>query len=110
MDFMTLVQLIVELPELKTRIEQMEERMATEADTLARIDTFTNQLGDDVLAVNAKFDALKNAVTSGSQAAIEAAFDDLSPHLDKLQTIGDQLHQLASDPANPLPAEAPPAG
>jgi uncharacterized coiled-coil protein SlyX len=109
MDFMTLVQLIVELPDLKARIQRVEDRMATQADTLARIDTFTNQLGDDVLAVSAKFDALKDAVTSGSQAAIEAAFADLSPHLDKLQTIGDQLHTLASDPANPLPAEAPPA-
>lgn len=92
----------------ENRLTQLEQKMATEESVLARIDTFTTGLGDDVMAITAEIKNLKVEIAAGNTTAVAAAFDKLGPSLDHLETIGSQLHAVASDPANPLPPGSTP--
>jgi hypothetical protein len=87
------------------RLTRLEQQMATEKAVLARIDQFTTGLGDDVLAVTAEIKDLKAKIDSGDLTAVSAAFDRLSPSLDNLETVGNQLHGVAADPNNPVPVD-----
>lgn len=96
--------LIDRLQDLFNRVDVLENRMTTTEDVLARIDAFTTGLGDDVIAIAAKIKTLQDAIVSGNQDAVSGAMAELSPSIGKMETIGSQLHAVASDPAAPVPA------
>jgi hypothetical protein len=98
--------LIDRLQDLFNRVDVLEMIVATTEDVLARIDAFTTGLGDDVIAIVAKVKSLQDAIASGESAAISSAMDELSPSISKMETIGAQLHSVASDPAAPIPVDS----
>lgn len=76
--------------------------MATQQEVAARLDAFTTGLGDDVLTIAQKMRDLQDAFDSKSQQAISDAMDGLMPSIERAEQVGQQLHAMGSDPANPL--------
>jgi len=101
--------IITELTDHESRLKQLELRMATAENTLAALDAVTNALADDAASIRTKLEALQAAISSGNQAAVTAAMDTLAPDISKLQATETTLRGLGADPANPVPAPAPPA-
>jgi len=81
--------------------------MATQEEVIARIDAVTTAMGTDVGTLRQKLTDLQAAVASGNPAAVSTAMDALAPSIGNLETMETTLHALGSDPANPVPANAP---
>jgi hypothetical protein len=99
----------------------MEGQMATEQDVIIQINDITNRvsttittMAGDTRSVADKLAALQGAITSGNQAAVSAAMDNIAPELGKMSAMADQLdtiktalHTIASDPNNPTEIGVP---
>src|SRR5207245_7312888 len=99
----------------------MESLMASEQDVIIQINDITNRvsttittMAGDTRSVADKLAALQGAITSGNQAAVSAAMDNIAPELGKMSAMADQLdtiktalHTLASDPNNPTEVGVP---
>lgn len=95
--------------------------MASEQDVIIQINDITNRvsttittMAGDTRSVADKLAALQGAITSGNQAAVSAAMDNIAPELGKMSAMADQLdtiktalHTLASDPNNPAEVGVP---
>jgi hypothetical protein len=95
--------------------------MASEQDVMIQINDITNRvsttittMAGDTRSVADKLAALQGAITSGNQAAVSAAMDNIAPELGKMSAMADQLdtiqtalHTLASDPNNPTEVGVP---
>jgi hypothetical protein len=95
--------------------------MASEQDVIIQINDITNRvsttittMAGDTRSVADKLAALQGAITSGNQAAVSAAMDNIAPELGKMSAMADQLdtiqtalHTLASDPNNPTAVGVP---
>jgi uncharacterized coiled-coil protein SlyX len=102
-----LLSSLSQLPDALTRITQLEVRMATQESVIAQIDAVTTAMGTDVGTLRQKLIDLQSAVDSRDQAAVSSAMDALAPSISNLETMENVLHALGSDPANPVPADAP---
>lgn len=74
---------------LTTRMTTQEAQMATLQETIADINTATNELSDEV-------DRIRALVTSGDTTAVE-----------QLTPIAARLRAIAADPNNPVPDAEP---
>jgi hypothetical protein len=104
-----LPELFAQVSAQEIRLKGLEDRMTTSESVITRIDAVTSALGTDVGTLRQKFADLAAAVTSGNAAAVSAAMDALSPSIANLEAMETTLHALGSDPANPVPPDAPTA-
>jgi uncharacterized coiled-coil protein SlyX len=110
-DLGTILTAISKLPDLiaqvnnnELRLQKLETALATQQEIIARIDSVTNAMADDISTIIAKIKALQDAVASGSSAAVSSAMDSLAPSLTTLETTEANLRSLGADPANPVSA------
>jgi uncharacterized coiled-coil protein SlyX len=109
-----LLRFLDQLPELfaqvadhESRVKGLEDRMTTSESVITRIDAVTTAMGTDVGTLRQKLADLTAAVQSGNQAAVSSALDALAPSIANLEAMETTLHALGSDPANPVPPDAP---
>lgn len=88
-----------------TQLADLEFRMTSEETTTARLDAVTNNLANDVSTIRALVQQLRDAVTSGSQAAIDSAMARLAPHVDTLEQMENTLRGLPNE--GPAPSGPP---
>lgn len=84
------------------RITELEIRMAEAVTNLReRIDGATTRIGDDVRDVAGIIRALVKRIAAGEQAAV----DELTPAVERLEGAADVLTRMARSDENPLPDE-----
>lgn len=84
------------------KIESLEDRMATAAELVARIDTATNEVASDLRTVRDELAALRDSIPAAQQAAVDSALTALEAPISRLEALG-------QDPADPVPAPDAPA-
>lgn len=89
------------------QIARLGRKMGQVEDFMGEMDTFTNGLATTVHNVADRIGRLEQAAATGNQAAIDDAITQVRAGFQPLREVGNQLEQLASDPAAPVPDEPP---
>lgn len=93
-----------ELADLTTRMDRMEARMATLAETIEAINARTNQLAEVITSVQTTVADLRTRLNAGETLTEE----QLAPLEATLAAMVTQLQEIAADPDAPVPSTPAP--